>query len=333
MHLTRRKFVQLTAVAAASLPGTASICAAAPEAATEGLPRRTLGKTKESVTILGLGCAYLSHDRTARDRRGSEAHARAIIDAALEGGIRYFDTAPNYFLSEERLGPALAPVRDRVFLATKLDHADAKGAEEDLARSLKLLKTDHVDLLLLHGLGLETFEDLEALQTPSGALTYLRHAKEKGLTRFIGFSSHPPRMAAQRLFATANDLDVIQVFVNYISRAENNVEQHLVDFARRSDLGVIAMKVLGGDGQLADDYDRAFRYTLSVAGVHCALIGASSPAEVKRAVQAAKAFRPLTDTEMREAIAHGRELHESKSRKAALLRRHRDRDCGNLAFA
>ena len=69
----------------------------------------------------------------------------------MEGGIRYFDTAPNYFLSEERLGPALAPVRDTVFLATKLDHPDAKAAEQDLMTSLKLLKTDHVDLLLLHG--------------------------------------------------------------------------------------------------------------------------------------------------------------------------------------
>jgi uncharacterized protein len=305
--------------------------AQAADTATDGLPRRILGKTKESVTILGLGGAWLAYDKTARDHRATEARTRSIIDAALEGGIRYFDTAPNYFLSEERLGPALAPVRDKVFLVTKLDHADAKTAEQDLTTSLKLLKTDHVDLLFLHGLGLDTFEDLHALQAKDGALTYLRQAKEKGLTRFIGFSSHPVQMSAQRTFALAADIDVIQPFVNYVSRAENNVETILVDFARQHNIGVTAMKALGGDGQLADDYDRAFRYTLSVPGVHCALIGAASVEQVQRAVKAAREFRPLTATEMNEAIALGRHLFESKSKKAALLRRHSKQDLGGFA--
>ena len=108
-------------------------------------------------------------------------------------------------MSEERLGPALAPVRDQVFLVTKLDHADAKSAEQDLINSLKLLKTDHVDLLLLHGLGLDTFENLEAVQRKDGAMAFLRQAKEKGLTRFIGFSSHPRQMEAQRQFAATTE--------------------------------------------------------------------------------------------------------------------------------
>jgi predicted aldo/keto reductase-like oxidoreductase len=332
MHLNRRQFIKVAAAAAAALPETGRTLVAGEVSPPDGLPRRILGKTKERVTILGLGCAWLSHDQktpAARNRVASETHTRNIIEAALEVGIRYFDTAPNYFVSEERLGPALAPVRDEVFLTTKLDHADAKTAEQDLAHSLKLLKTDHVDLLLLHGLGLGPFEDHEALQDKDGALTFLRQAKEKALTRFIGFSSHPQRMTAQRAFATAAGLDVIQCFVNCISRAENHVEQIMVEFARQRDLGVVAMKVLGGDGQLADDYDRAFRYALSVPGVSCALIGASSAAEVKRAAQAAREFRPLTQAELKETIALGQKLHESKSRKAALLRRHHQSDLGN----
>lgn len=326
MRITRRQFLKAATVASVASPGINGLEGADKPARTDGLPRRILGKTNESVTILGVGGAWITHDRTVRSRKGSEAHTRSIIDAALEGGIRYFDTAPNYYLSEERLGQALAPVRDQVFLVTKLDHVDAKTAEEDLTNSLKLLRTDHVDLLMLHGIGLVSFMDMAAVQRKDGAMTFLRKAKEKGLTRFIGFSSHPLQMEKQRQFALDNGMDVIQPFINYISRAENNTEQDLVEFARTHNIGVTAMKVLGGDGQLADDYDRAFRYVLSVPGVHCALVGMASVAEVKRAVQAARDFRPLTDTEMQETIALGRKLFELKSKKAALLRRHHPQD-------
>jgi predicted aldo/keto reductase-like oxidoreductase len=330
MQFTRRSFLKAAAAAAVSIESAAVQTAAGP---TEALPRRTLGKTNASVTLLGLGGAWIAYDKTARDHKASQARTRSIIEAAFDGGIRYFDTAPNYFLSEERLGPVLAPVRDQIFLVTKLDHADANTAEQDLLASLKLLKTDHVDLLLLHGLGLETFQDLKALQRKDGALAYLQQARAKGLTRFIGFSSHPVNMSGQRAFALETGVDVIQPFVNYVSRAENKVETILVDFARQHKIGVTAMKVLGGDGQLADEYDRAFRYTLSVPGVHCALIGAGSVEEVQRAVKAAREFRPLTAAEMEETIGLGRRLFENKSKKAALLRRHASRDLGGLLAA
>ena len=333
--MDRRKFIQVTALGTATLPWPGSTPAAEPDtpSAPGEMPRRVFGKTNESVTILGLGCAWLARAQKARDRKeqSSEAHSRAIVEAALEGGIRYFDTAPSYYLSEERLGAALAPVRDQVFLVTKLDHADAKSAEQDLVKSLKLLKTDHVDLLLLHGLGLVTFNDFDALQREEGAFSFLRQAKNKGLTRFIGFSSHPELLGGQRRLAAAAEVDVIQPFINYVSRTQTRVEEMLVAFARSRKIGVAAMKVLGGDGQLADDYDRAFRYALSIPGVHCAVIGASNPAEVQRAVRAARQFRPLTEAEMKETIELGRKLSEAKSRQATLLRRHAQQDVGSLA--
>jgi len=137
-------------------------------------------------------------------------------------------------------------------------------------------------------------------------------------------------MAAQRTFALTAEVDVIRPFVNYVSRAENNTEAIMVEFARQRGIGVTAMKVLGGDGQMSDDYDRAFRYALSVPGVQCALVGASSVEEVRRAVKAAEDFRPLTEIEMKETIALGRQLFESKSKKAELLRHHVSRDVGTL---
>ena len=94
------------------------------------------------------------------------------------------------------LGPSSKPPSREAF-AVSIPPPIISSQESDSALPwLKLLKTDHEDLLLLHGLGLETFEDLTALQSQNGALRYLHQAKARGLTRFIGFSSHPVQMAA-----------------------------------------------------------------------------------------------------------------------------------------
>ena len=178
-RISRRELIKAALAAGAALP----LACRAPWAgnSASALPRRVLGKTGASVTILGLGCAWIAKD-PATD-------TAAIVKAALDCGIRYFDTAPNYVHSEERLGNLLAGVRDEIFLVTKLDHTDAKTAEADLRQSLKLLRTDHVDLLLLHGVGLPNgWQDVRRIVAPDGVLAYLRKAKSQGLTRFIGMS-------------------------------------------------------------------------------------------------------------------------------------------------
>ncbi len=325
-QLPRREFLAAITTGATAIVGATA--AATPEVApaksgSDRVPRRTLGKTKEPVTILGLGCAWIAREDS------TEQQTRQTIETALGGGIRYFDTAPNYPNSERRLGPALAAHRDKVFLVTKLEHLDARTAEQDLAQSLKLLRTDHVDLLLMHGLGLARWDDPQTILGKGGVMEFLRQAKAKGLTRFIGASVHPPHLTAQKVLdAVGPELDVVMPWVNYISRIENNAEDQVVAKALQLDLGIVAMKTLGGDGQLADDYDRAFRYALSVPGVHCALAGARNVQQVRRALRAAREFRPFTPQEMQETIALGRKLLESKSNKAALLRRHVGHDLG-----
>jgi aryl-alcohol dehydrogenase-like predicted oxidoreductase len=301
----------------------------APAPSRGGLARRVLGRTGEKVTILGLGCAYAAG-------KTDEAQTRATIEAALEGGVRYFDMAPNYGDCEKRLGPLLSPMRDEIFLVTKVDSPTAQGAEANLTNSLKLLKTDHVDLLLQHGVGLPgSWSDTGAILGKGGSLEFLRRAKAKGLARFIGLSIHPPFDKALMLLDAADDWDVVMPFVNYVARVEFDAETVIVGRAQRHGLGVTAMKVLGGNGQLADAYDRAFRYALSVPGVSCALIGAKNVEEVQRAVRAAREYRPLTTAELEDTIRLGRELVRAKSAKVALLHRHVACDFGaetNLAI-
>ena len=320
-QLTRREFLKASAAAGAMLP-LACVAAEnnnAPATAGPGLLRRKLGKTGVSVTILGLGCAHIA---------GENIDTRAIVETALDGGVRYFDTAPNYKGSEEALGPLLADVRDEIFLVTKLDHTSAKEAEMDLQESLKRLKTDHVDLLLFHGVGLPNdWKDAERVCAEDGALTYLRKAKRDGLTRFIGMSVHQPHGPALHVLKEAEDLDVLMPFANPMAIAKDTDD--IIARCHKMGMGIVAMKVLGGNGQLAKDYDRSFRYALSIPGVACAPIGLKSPEEVRRAVRAAKEFRPLTPDEMKQATKVGAALVRERTVEYAQFRSHFRWDAGS----
>lgn len=339
MGLTRRQFMKATLAAGvvAKFGGRLLADSASPSQPSDGLPRRMLGRTKEMVTILGLGGAYLARRVDLPKTRPStqptdEGTTAQIVEAALEGGVRYFDTSPDYFHSEERLGPLLKGVRDKIFLVTKCNSTTAKGAEEDLARSLDRLQTDHVDLWLQHCLGAQFKEaDVKIMLAKDGSLEYFRKAKEKGLVRHLGLSIHVPHATGMGLLANAADAyDVIQPFINYVSRAKNNAEKEVVEAVAPMNLGVVAMKVLGGQGQLADDYDRAFRYALSVPGVACALVGCRTPEEIRRAIQAAKDFRPLSEAEMAETIEKGVQLNKANSPKVTMMDRHNERDFGGM---
>lgn len=343
--LTRREFLKASAAAGAMLP-LACVTAETgekPPVAGNAMPRRKLGKTGVPVTIVGLGCAYIAVKNI--DTRG-------IVETALDSGVRYFDTAPGYGGysegSEEALGPLLADVRDEVFLVTKLDHTSAKEAETDLQESLKRLKTDHVDLLLLHGVGLPgDWKDVERICAEDGALAYLRKAKRDGLTRFIGMSVHQPHWHARQVLKRAEDLDVVMPFVNHMAMATDSTTGatqkahrvankaivkdtgNIITHCHKMGMGIVAMKVLGGGGQLAKDYDRSFRYALSMPGVACATIGMKSPEEVRRAVRAAKEFRPLTPDEMKEATKDGAALIRERAVEYAQFRSHFARDAGS----
>jgi len=322
--LTRRDFFRtaLAAGLAGALQPLAGGCSSLGGLAARRLPTRVLGRTGQPVTILGLGGAYFAH-------RQDEAGTRAILEAALEGGVRLFDTSCDYKNSEERLGPVLAPVRDRVFIITKVNGYDRATAEAELTLSLKRLCTDHVDLLLLHGVGLrESPQKADLMLGRGGALELLQDAKRSGRTRFIGMSAHPGNDTADRFFEASDAWDVVMPFINYLAPAQHPAAGALIEKARRRNVGVVGMKTLGGSGQLAVDYDAAFRYVLSVPGVACALVGVKSVDEVRRAVQAARAFRPLAPREMDALLARGAGLAHDGAPASTLLLAHAMADRG-----
>ena len=124
------------------------------------MERRALGRTGEQLSILGLGGIVVA------DLPQEEADR--IVAEAVDRGVNYFDVAPTYGNAQERLGPALEPYRDKVFLVCKTAERDKEGSARELAESLRLLRTDHVDVYQLHGL--VNLEDVDKAFGPGGAI-------------------------------------------------------------------------------------------------------------------------------------------------------------------
>ncbi len=132
------------------------------------MERRTLGRTREELSIIGFG-GILIMNETSED-------AKRIVRKAIEKGINYFDAAPSYGDAEEKLGPALEPFRKEVFLACKTLERTKEGAWKELTESLKRLRIDHIDLYQFHAI--TTYEDIEKIFAPDGAMeTFLKQEK------------------------------------------------------------------------------------------------------------------------------------------------------------
>ncbi len=207
------------------------------------LPKRKLGKTNEWVTMLGLGGFHIGWT-TERD-------AREVIDAALEGGVRFFDTAESYDAgrSEERYGKYLTPqYRNLVFLTSKSTGKDAKTVREHLEGTLRRLKTDYLDLYQVHAV--ETPDDVDG-RIREGVLEVMMKAKQEGKTRYIGFTGHQnPHAHARMLEQTkANDIfDVVLMPVNVLDQSYFSFIQNVMPVALEQNMGITSIKSLA-DGR------------------------------------------------------------------------------------
>ena len=194
-----------------------------------------MGQTGVEVSALGLGGEGVL--RTY----GKEREAKELIRRALDLGVTYFESARAYAGSEEYLGRALGPDRGRVFLATKSHNRRAETARAHLDESLTLLRTDRVDLWMVHDV--RTQGDLQTISGPGGALETFAKAKERGEVRFIGVSGHENPdilLEALELFP----FDCVLLPVNPGEAASDPFATRVIPVARARGMGVIAMKTL-----------------------------------------------------------------------------------------
>ena len=282
-----------------------------------GIPMRTLGRTKEKVTILGLGTAPVGHSMP-----GAEAGV-PVYRMALEAGINYVDTAHGYDDAEQYLGELVPRYRDKIFLTTKSlpRSADPREAaremQQQFERSLRLMKTDHVDLLHIHSVGDKA---PEVILAPGGPLDFVRKAKEKGQTRFIGITGHnrPPRFKS---LIETGEFDVLMVVLNFADYHTYRFEEEILPVARKHQCGILAMKVFGGHrnnfagyrrrgpSKMPEEFlERALRYSLGIESVAGAVVGVYTAEEVRQNVEWAKRWQPLSKAESESLRAEGKKL-------------------------
>lgn len=196
------------------------------------MQKRTLGRTGEELSVVGFGGIVVMNE--------TPESAAKLVSQAVERGINYFDVAPSYGNAEERLGPALEPYRDSVFLACKTGKRDREGAAQELRRSLELLRTDHFDLYQFHGV--TTLEDVERIFAPGGAMELFQEAREMGVARLIGFSAHSEEAAVAMM--DRFDFDSILFPFNWVCWHQGGFGPTTLQKAQEKGVGVLALKAL-----------------------------------------------------------------------------------------
>ena len=287
-----------------------TLLAATPLLAAEGaMPVRRLGRINFQASILGIGAQHLG------DLDATQATADRVIGEAIDNGVNYIDTAPPYHVSEERVGRALKGKRDKVFLVTKIQTGAAGDVNFQLEDSLRKLQTDYVDCVHIHNIGREDrWPSMKQVLADDGALGALVRAKKRGLIRHIGCTAHMRPARALPAFETG-EIELFMCTVNFVERHVYNFEEKVLPEARKRNIGVIAMKVLGGPVRgggarlmSPEDYKMTVRYAWSVPGVAVAIIGIRTPEELRQAVDAARSFKPLEPAELSALTPRGKEM-------------------------
>lgn len=202
-----------------------------------------LGQTDLVVSEVGFGAIPII-------RLDPQAAAR-VLRHAYDRGITFFDTANAYRDSEEKIGRSLGDVRERIVLATKTQQRSGDGLREHLERSLRMLRTDRIDLYQLHQIAQEA--DWEAVTAPGGALEEAVRARDAGKIRYLGVTSHSLPMAL-KMIRTAL-FSTVQFPFNFIEEA---AADELLPAARQLGMGFIVMKPFGGGA--IDNAEAAFKY-------------------------------------------------------------------------
>src|ERR1700737_3241720 len=148
------------------------------------MEKRRLGKTEMDVSVLGFGGSEIGYHKTPQET------VTELLNSALDAGCNVIDTAECYHASEEMIGRALSGRRDEFYLFTKCGHPHGIESAanwsrdsilQSIERSLQRLRTDKIDIVQLHSCS-------ESELRNGGAITALQTARDKGYTRYIGYS-------------------------------------------------------------------------------------------------------------------------------------------------
>ena len=248
---------------------------------------RILGKTGLRVSRLGLGGIPIQRI----DAEGT----KNLVHKMAEMGVNYIDTARGYTVSEEYLGYALEGIRDRFVLATKGRATSREDMKADIEKSLRNLRTDHIDLYQFHN---PSDQALDQILAPGGALEGALEAKEAGKIGHIGITTH-----SVAIFARALELPWVETIMFPYNIVENQA-QELIEKCAEKNIGFICMKPLAGgaieDGRLALRYIAANEHITEI------IPGMAEPRELEQNLAGISDTSPLTEAE-KAAMQHIRD--------------------------
>jgi aryl-alcohol dehydrogenase-like predicted oxidoreductase len=260
------------------------------------LPKRLLGQTGVQLSIFGLGGEGIL--RTL----GRDKEANELINAAIDLGVTYFESARVYSGSESYYGDALRERREDIFLSSKSHARDKEGAAAHLAQTLKAMKTKYLDLWQIHDV--RTEDEMEEIFGPDGALEAFVEAKKTGDVRFIGVTGHHNPAVLRRCLQKFN-FDTVLLPVNPAEPQYESFLTEVIPVAVAKRMGILGMKVyFRGLAQRLPWYsgmERFFRFALAQP-ITAAVIGCDNLMQLSDNADMARRFVPMSDREATELI-------------------------------
>ena len=254
-----------------------------------------LGKTELSVSRLGFGGAEIGNEKATQET------VTTLLNSAIDAGLNLVDTAAAYWSSEEMIGNAISDRRKEIVLLSKCGALDGftkndwskKGIVETIERSLKLLRTDYLDVAQLHSCDSKTLQRGDCVEG-------LIRAQERGLTRFVGYSGD----GVDAKFAI--EMDFFDTLQTSVSIADQEAIELTIPLAKEKEMGVIAKRPIANavwrhdskpdepyhheywerietlqydflEGDLSESVAKALKFTLAVDGVTTAIVGTTNP--------------------------------------------------------
>jgi aryl-alcohol dehydrogenase-like predicted oxidoreductase len=273
-------------------------------ASDQPIPRRTLGRTGEKVSMVGIG-GYHIGGPSVKEKEGI-----AIIRAALDNGINFLDNCWDYNdgVSEERMGKALRDgYRQKAFVMTKIDGRTKAAAEQQLNQSLQRLQTDRIDLLQFHEVIRDN--DPERIFAAGGGMEAVVAAKKAGKVRYIGFTGHKSPEIHNKMLETAFahnfTFDTVQMPLNVMDAHYDSFEKKTLPILVKHGIGVLGMKPIG---------DKIILQSKTASPVEClhyamnlptsvVITGCDSMQILQQALGAARSFNPMSKDEVAALLA------------------------------
>ena len=297
--VSRRTFVKMTAAAGVALSAGSPAWAAE----TKGdMPYRTMGRTGEKISAIGLGGFHIGNPEEAMGIR--------ILRAAVDGGINFMDNCWDYHdgNSEVRMGKGLRDgYRDKVFLMTKIDGRKKAAAAKQIDECLSRLQTDRIDLMQFHEI--IRLEDPDRIFAAGGAMEAMLEAKKAGKVRYIGFTGHKDPIVHLRMLEIAAEnkfhFDAVQMPLNVMDAHFRSFEQKVLPALVKEEIGVLGMKPLGSGAILRSktaEPIECLHYAMNLP-TSTVITGIDSMKILEQAFEAARTFKPLSKEEVSTLLA------------------------------